>query len=275
MNTKYIFFDIDGTLMDGKGYVYTSTSTSLRKLQENGHKLFVATGRCLAEVPKKILDIGFQGMILGNGSYIQYNNTLVFHQLMDKDNVIALGRKLEEHNAAVFFSAKDFCYIRKSTGEHFTKMIQDNPKALGFWNEFLEVTKIFTSLEELKDKNIEKVNYHGFQGSVEELRRDFGDYFHFIPSSAPSSSVIGSGEVSNNGINKAEGVKTLLKFLGKEDEPYIAFGDGYNDVEMLQSAHIGIAMGNGVEILKENADIVTASVSDDGIYKALTQLELL
>lgn len=49
----------------------------------------------------------------------------------------------------------------------------------------------------------------------------------------------------------------------------MAFGDGGNDIPMIQRAGIGIAMGNGNQGLKNVADYVTASVDDDGVYRAL------
>ena len=55
----------------------------------------------------------------------------------------------------------------------------------------------------------------------------------------------------------------------------MAFGDGENDMAMLRFAGIGVAMGNGSDLLKRKADYVTASVDDDGIEKALLHFGLI
>ena len=58
-------------------------------------------------------------------------------------------------------------------------------------------------------------------------------------------------------------------------EEIIAFGDGENDIGMLQLAGIGVAMGNAEEVVKQNADYITADIDDDGIEKALRHFGLI
>ena len=67
----------------------------------------------------------------------------------------------------------------------------------------------------------------------------------------------------------------LLEHIEGTVEDTIAFGDGLNDMEMIQYAGIGVAMENGRSELKAQADIVTDTVWDDGIYKGLDKLGLL
>lgn len=61
----------------------------------------------------------------------------------------------------------------------------------------------------------------------------------------------------------------IVSYLGFGPDEAMAFGDGGNDIPMIQRAGIGIAMGNGNQGLKNVADYVTASVDDDGVYRAL------
>ena len=60
-----------------------------------------------------------------------------------------------------------------------------------------------------------------------------------------------------------------------EMENVYAFGDSLNDIEMLQAVGTGVAMGNGLDIVKENADFVTGDVEEDGIYNGLKKLHLI
>ena len=78
-----------------------------------------------------------------------------------------------------------------------------------------------------------------------------------------------------NGINKATGMERYLKAAGIAREDSIAVGDGPNDLQMMEYAGIGIAMGNAREEVKERADMVTSSIDDDGIYRAFETLGLL
>ena len=71
------------------------------------------------------------------------------------------------------------------------------------------------------------------------------------------------------GGSKAEGIKKLIEKLGFKMENVYAFGDGLNDIEMLQTVGTGVAMGNALDIVKEYADVVTTNVEDDGIVNGL------
>ena len=74
---------------------------------------------------------------------------------------------------------------------------------------------------------------------------------------------------------KEQGIMHLLERYGLKREEIVAFGDAENDIEMLQYAGIGVAMGNATEAAKAAADYVTADIDDDGIWKALKKLELI
>ena len=84
----------------------------------------------------------------------------------------------------------------------------------------------------------------------------------------------GAGIISHEG-GKVMGMEQILKFHGISREECIAFGDGENDIEMLQFAGIGIAMGNADPEVKESADYVTADVDEGGVLKALRHYKLI
>jgi hydroxymethylpyrimidine pyrophosphatase-like HAD family hydrolase len=75
--------------------------------------------------------------------------------------------------------------------------------------------------------------------------------------------------------SKAEGIKQLAKRLNIDRENIYAFGDGLNDLEMIEYVGTGVAMGNAVQSLKEIADYITKPVNEDGILYGIQQLELV
>ena len=83
----------------------------------------------------------------------------------------------------------------------------------------------------------------------------------------------GADIVPVNG-SKAEGIKQLVQHLSEKPEQIVAFGDGYNDIEMLQLADIGVAMGNASDAVKAHADFITKPIDEDGIYYACEKLGL-
>ena len=82
-------------------------------------------------------------------------------------------------------------------------------------------------------------------------------------------------DIVPKGISKSVGMESLLTYFGIGRDETIAFGDGGNDVEMLQFAKIGVAMGNANDCVKQSADYVTTSVDDDGIYNAMLHFGII
>ena len=68
---KIIFLDVDGTLVDYENHLPESAVLAVRKARENGHRVYICTGRSKAEVYENIWEIGLDGMIGGNGSYVE------------------------------------------------------------------------------------------------------------------------------------------------------------------------------------------------------------
>ena len=84
-----------------------------------------------------------------------------------------------------------------------------------------------------------------------------------------------SVDIIPKGGSKIEGIKEALKFYDIKLEEAIAFGDSWNDLEMLEGIGIGVAMGNGNEDIKGQADYVTDTNDLDGIYKALVHFKVI
>ena len=82
-------------------------------------------------------------------------------------------------------------------------------------------------------------------------------------------------DITAKGADKGEGIIALAEHLGLDPNATIAFGDGGNDLSMIKAAGIGVAMGNALESLKQEADYTTTSVDDDGIMNALRHFHLI
>ena len=79
---KIIFLDVDGTLVDYEGRLPKSAVTAVRQAREKGHRVYICTGRSKAEVYPYLWDIGLDGMIGGNGSYVEDKGQVVLHRLI-------------------------------------------------------------------------------------------------------------------------------------------------------------------------------------------------
>ena len=79
-------------------------------------------------------------------------------------------------------------------------------------------------------------------------------------------------EVMPKGVNKASALRDLLKELGDTPESLVAFGDGQNDIPMLDLAAIGVVMDNANSDVKEHGNMITRSCNDDGVAAAIKQI---
>lgn len=110
--SKIIFLDVDGTLVDYENRLPESAVTAIRGARKNGHRVYICTGRSKAEVYQELWDIGLDGMIGGNGSYVEDHGTVVMHQLITEEQCKKIvdwlhSRKLEfylESNNGLFAS---------------------------------------------------------------------------------------------------------------------------------------------------------------------------
>lgn len=95
---KIIFLDVDGTLVDYDGHTPESAVRAVRKARENGHRVYICTGRSQAEVYPELWEIGLDGMIGGNGSYVEDQGQVVMHQVISPEQCRRIVDWLHERN---------------------------------------------------------------------------------------------------------------------------------------------------------------------------------
>ena len=85
--SKIIFFDIDGTLYDSRIGIPESTVNALNRLIANEHKIVMCTGRSKGMIPEEYFHMGFDGVILGAGTYVEYEGKILHQELMTPEEV--------------------------------------------------------------------------------------------------------------------------------------------------------------------------------------------
>lgn len=176
----------------------------------------------------------------------------------------------------MIFQYKDGSFTKESWGQKFVDifksqmdidLIQDNPA-------FSDITydEDFDTMAK-RHSDVESVIYCDSPFEADEIQSMLGDSLRVMPASYKVPDPY-SGEIILSDINKAKGIEVVMQALGVEREDTIGFGDGANDVEMLNFVGVGVAMGNSQQVAKEAADMVTDDLADDGIYKAMSALKL-
>lgn len=256
-----IFFDIDGTLWDKENVIPESTREALKLLRENGHQTFLNSGRTKVFInDPNLLSLGFDGILSGCGTYIEYQGKVLFYHKIDE--------KLMERSIDLFYEYDMPMVIE---GRHHLYM---DPEIIGkdaYGRYLLEVMKDCTLPIRENKKHLEASKFSiiientDYQGLIERLK----DHYEFL---LHGTTVM---EVVPKGFSKATAMEAICSRLQIDPKDTYAFGDGTNDLEMLAYAGTGIAMGNGTDLAKKQADYVTDELHQDGIYNALKHFSLI
>lgn len=275
--SKILFFDIDGTLVGFDGKMSESTCLALNKAKENGHKIFLCTGRSLNQIYDFLLSFGFDGIVAAAGGYVEYQGEIVSNDVFGEALVKEVMDKAKESGAALMIQnkkasittndwAKIFAGVfSKQLGE---KTLTENPT---FANTYMDDD---VDGYHKKYPDMESIIYCQSKYTVEEMGELMPDVLEVTPSSFKDPDPY-SGEITLKHINKATGMQHVLDALHANREDAIGFGDGANDIDMLKFAGVGVAMGNSQDCALEAADMITDDIADDGLYNAMVKLELI
>lgn len=269
---KIIFFDIDGTLVGYDGKMPDSTKEALHKAKENGHKIALCTGRSKNQIHSWLMDVGFDGIVGAAGAYVECDGEVIFHQCMEPKTVKKAVDYFNRHDIVYGFQSQSGVLVYEEQAPRFRQVFVDMGVEIGKIDQLLDGQQIVYG-DEFFSK-VEKLAYYNspieVKGVLDALRPEMD-----VTASSFEEPDESSGEVSTAGVNKALGMQKMIAYYGLEQKDTIAFGDGPNDVEMMQYAKIGVAMGNAVEFLKSHAYMVTDDVSADGIWHAMQKLGII
>ena len=123
-----------------------------------------------------------------------------------------------------------------------------------------------------EDLDVKKILVLSPSGRVDEVRRDLGDRYNIVDNTVGIRQS-DMAEICLMGVDKGSGIKTILSYYGDERISSVGVGDGANDIEMIEYAGLGIAMGNADECLKVKADWISTDANQDGIRNAIEYAE--
>lgn len=275
---KIIFIDVDGTLVDYENHLPESAVKAIRQARKNGHKVYICTGRSKAEVYPPLWEIGLDGMIGGNGSYVESEGVVVMHQLITLEQCKHIVDWLHERKLEFYLESNNGLFASEHFEEEGEPVIQEYSKRKGKENaEKITVREVFPDMifgGELYRDDVNKVSF------ILRSYQDHLDSIQEFPDLQPGTWG-GKGEITLFGdlgvkdITKAHAIDQLLNYLGAKREDTIAFGDAKVDIPMLEYCHIGVAMGSGGDEIKAMADYITDDVDQDGLYHAFVHFGLI
>ncbi|NDR54073.1 Cof-type HAD-IIB family hydrolase [Actinomyces sp. 432] len=275
---RIILLDVDGTLVTYTNMLPDSAVRAVRRARAAGHRVYVTTGRSRAEVPERIWSIGLDGMIGGNGAYVEDDGEVLLHRHLSRDDCARIVAWLRARGLTFYLESNSGLYAPESFPDAARDAIRAYAAGKGHDDAAsLEVADALPDLvltEQLVREDVNKISFvlSGPQ-DIEAARQAFPGLLVGTWGGRGHAALF--GDLALPAANKVDAIDVLLRHLGASPGDAVAFGDGAVDVGMLRHCGVGVAMGNAAPGVKAAADLVTDDVEDDGLARAFTRLGLI
>lgn len=273
-----VFLDIDGTLLDHDIGIQASTISAIHQAQANGHKICLATGRTKSEVDQAILDIGFDGYIYSCGSFVEVENTILFQHFMNIEDTLHILSLLHKYEIGFNLEGLHTSFLDEIAYSYFHDIFNhEDPTNSELAHQQMAIFHMvpFKKRKENDLRQVLKVAIFAHHHSVCcALQKELQPNLRLLLHSTQESKLI-NGEIFYHDISKATGMDHILQYFDIPLQRTIAIGDSMNDVDMIEHAQIGVAMGNACDELKRLSNIQTTSSKEDGIFHCFRRLHLI
>lgn len=257
---KLVATDIDGTLVKWDTRVSDGVKNCVKKLQENGVKVVLVTGRMHCATKHLRDELGLNSPVVSyqGGLIKDSDGKTLYQENLDSDYAKEIINWAHKNDVHLNLYIDDKLYVEKD--DDCVKRYTDG--------KFVPYT--VCSFESLKIENVNKIlaidygNAERVTGWVSELQAKFPELY--IVKSTPFFCEIGSPMAK-----KSLGVEFLAKHWNLSQDEILTIGDQNNDIELLKAGGVKVAMGNATPELKECANFITDSVENDGFVKAINK----
>lgn len=258
-----VFCDVDGTLLNTEHRMTTRTIEWIRRIIQRGIPFVIVSARSPSGIYPIMNRYGFRcGLIAYSGALI-----------MDPDRRILYSREIPADQAADierFFVSRqyDMSWCIYSVDDWLSPDRSD-PRIANEERIVEAQSREGTTADLAKGAGVSKFLCICGEGKILQIEEEVRKEFPLVEVVKSSGILL---EIMARNISKAEAVKRYCRHLGITPENTIAFGDNYNDVEMLETVGRGIVMGNAPEEIRSRFRFVTADNDHDGIADALQEL---
>ena len=249
-----IVLDLDGTLLKNDKTVSDKTLNALRRWEELGKQIVIATARPprlgAIKLPEELQK---EFMIFYNGAEIYHNKKKIYSKCISSDSLESIKHILlnDYNNCRVSFEIDNKLYANFNIESIFGNTEFEIISLDTF--ELVSATKILLDISSIE-------NIEAFETSLP------CDCYMVITDHGSL------GQIMAYGVNKSNALNYILHKLETKIDRVIFFGDDINDIELIEKCGMGVAMGNAALAVKEVADCITESNEDDGIAVFISKL---
>jgi len=262
MKYKLIAVDMDGTLLNSQGIITEKTKDAIRRVSAKGAIFTVCTGR-----PIQGVEI-YQDALIMDNPFITYNGAMI---VMGDTKQILYEQGIAPADAREIFAfARTFGTTVTVWSENKLYVNQLNDRIRAYQKLSQVEPILITDEEALIARGITKILW------IDEIDQ-IGSYQQILRHQLSRGVTFCTSkpnflEFFDCRVSKARAMEKLGDHLGIQVEEMVAIGDGFNDLDMIEYAGLGVAMANAPEAIRVKADYVTLSNDEDGVADFLDQL---
>lgn len=276
MGYKLICIDVDGTLFGEDKFISEENKKAIESAYKKGIEVVISTGRIYVNAVQIANRLNVKSPVISaNGAVVKdwYNGKRIFHSSFSIKECEELLELIHKHNLVAHFYTMDRVISNKLIGNlaaQIYKYKNNHKKYKIYVDRSISYKTLRKRFKEYEGHIVKCVLYSIDQQDIKSFRDELEE--------STEMSIFGAGrysvEVSPKGVSKGKAVEILSKHLNINREEIMCIGDNENDIEMIKYAGLGVAMGNGVDELKEVADYITDLNINSGVGKAINKFVL-
>ena len=287
---KLIAIDLDGTMLNKYGIITQNTKDVIKKVQEKGIEVVIASGRTINSVKNFSKEINSQNFFISGNGAITYdikNDKILYENTLSKNKVLQVVKICEENS--IYYSVyTENGIITKNLNYNTLYYYKENLNKEEEEKTHINIVQDIYSYIENRDEKILKIMIcDGNQFVFKAIIKKLGEIkdIEILDVSHMSRKLIKQGteeialeyfytEITSKDVDKWNAIENLINLLGIKNEEIITIGDNANDLKMIKNAGIGIAMGESAPYIKEQADMIAESNDNDGVAEILKKIFL-
>ena len=258
---KLIITDMDGTFLNSHGdYNRDLFQQVVKTMREHGVQFAPCTGKQVERVEELLGEQSKDFWILGDSATrIKHQGKYVYQSLLCNALGLDIIRQLEaiEGSHIVIACTPEFAAIKRNTPEHLRTLVRRSYAHVKLVDKYDDISSDFVKIT-VYDENQQCP-------IIRPQLSHFDEQAYIVVSEAAWI------DIANAGVHKGTTVERLQSMVGATEAETMVFGDGFNDIELMERAHFSFAMRNAFEETKAAANYITRSNDEDGVMHTILQ----
>lgn len=285
---KLVAIDLDGTMLNQYGIITEKTKEIIKKVQEKGIEVMIASGRAITSVKRFSKEINSDKYFISGNGAITYdikNNKILYENILKKQKALQIIKICEE-NSIYYNVYTENGIIAKNLNYNTLYYYKDNLTKPDENRTHINIVEdVYSYIDDRKEKILKIMicdEHKSVFNSIVRKLKEISE-IEVLDVSHMSRKIIKQGteeialeyfytEVSAKNVDKWNALEKLIELMNIKKEEVITIGDNANDLKMIKNAGLGIAMGESAPYVKQSADMIALTNEEDGVAVILKKI---